>query len=723
MAIVINDQYRLRQENFLDDRQGIAESISSLKSWDFENVPIPSGFKVFVDGVWYIFKVEFEEDEITGKFRRVTDDLGIEGLTERVDTLEEKESLLEEKVDFEIDIETAPTFGDIVTPAFWKDEQEVLHIKPGKRVTVTSDPDPSKNGVWFLSNENFQLSESWIKLVSRADLIKTTDTTTPSDENIYTAANTDNLFPKKAGDEVISGSWKFAETATFEKDIIVHGVSKVSVHDVIAENVKSENGEFRHLRVTEDLTSEGSASLNRLSVSGRSILGKDNSFGNNGSIKDVLGKTIATFDKIVASESEISDIDEKIEEKLGYLGVGNLLKNTSFWGRSQSEEFNEESVLSEDYQVFSDALDDWGVTTGDCKVLPNTNYITGFCVLLPTELSQISQKSVIPLTKGAEYVLSWKAKYTITPSIDEIRIRDIDIKMLPGIGESEYKTYYVRIKSPEDMYITVRFSGGAGYVGEIKLEMGIIPTSWFPCPLDTDPVAKLIFRYEYLNTAFEEYTRSNDDTVSSILLKNQIKIGEYINGGIEKFYGGISGIVSNPSTDVMMWSGSSFREAQDLVYRVYKNPNYLDDLSYSELQTLAKMAVTFGAKTIMTDLYAAGKFKGQHLDTDGSTIKSFNVISGNIPCNTGSGVIGLKMKGGLLIGSDGKYANQTITSINPGTSQTRTLTFLNGKCAITDPSNAITIWTGSGTLTLRFRDGYLVKVSEGNDNSSTYYWY
>jgi hypothetical protein len=160
-----------------------------------------------------------------------------------------------------------------------------------------------------------------------------------------------------------------------------------------------------------------------------------------------------------------------------------------------------------------------------------------------------------------------------------------------------------------------------------------------------------------------------------------------------------------------------------LVYRVYKNPNYLDDLSYSELQTLARMAVTFGAKTIMTDLYAAGKFKGQHLDTDGSTIKSFNVISGNIPCNTGSGVIGLKMKGGLLIGSDGKYANQTITSINPGTSQTRTLTFLNGKCSITDPSNAITIWTGSGTLTLRFRDGYLVKVSEGNDNSSTYYWY
>ena len=69
MAIIINDQYRLRQQNFLDDRVGVAIDVSALKSWNFSEVPIPEGFEVFVEGVWYEYKSEYEEDPILGKFR------------------------------------------------------------------------------------------------------------------------------------------------------------------------------------------------------------------------------------------------------------------------------------------------------------------------------------------------------------------------------------------------------------------------------------------------------------------------------------------------------------------------------------------------------------------------------------------------------------------------------------------------------------------------------
>ena len=697
MAIIINDQYRLRQENFLDDRQGIAESISSLKSWDFENVPIPNGFKVFVDGFWYIFKEEFEEDETTGKFRRETDNLGIEELTERVSTLEVKESQLE----FDNDIETAPTFIDILTTDFWKDDQEELHIKPGKRVTVTSDTDSSKNGVWYLINENYQQSSNWIKLISRADLIKTTDSTIPSDENVYTAANTNKIFPKKAGDEIISGSWTFTERATFEKDITVTGFG--AIHTV---NLQADNSDLGNVRIQNsetNLSRTGLEDTDNLKVRG------DAEFFGGSYIKRINGRSVAKFDKLIAEETDIRDIDEKIEEKLGFLGIGNLLLNTSFSGQSLSKNYNEDTNLNSSSSVFSDQLDNWMVTDKFVRAVSNPNSIAGYFVYLYSRTSAIAQTTPMNLQKNGEYVLAWKTNGIVTVTIDEIS--DLGtVYTLPRTRGSEYKTYFVKFIAPEDEKVTVRFTGGPCYLGEIKLEEGVIPTTWFPSLMDVDPVAKLIFKYEYLNTAFEEYTENNDDTVSSILLKNQVKIGEYINGKLKKIYGGISGIIGDEN-DVMMWSGSSFEDAQDLLYHIYRNPSYLDNLDQDKLQKLSKLIVTFGSKVIISDFYGVGKFKGILKDNSGRNIRAFNVINGKIPYNNSH----LIFKDGILVDEYGIPVNRTIENI----------IFTSGICNVVDPEEIITIQTGiSGmpNLYLRFDEGYLVKVSK-DDNITSYYWY
>jgi hypothetical protein len=55
-------------KNFLDLRQGHANSLEDLKTWDLN---IPPGFEVCVNGEWYVYNPEFEEDEITGKFRKI----------------------------------------------------------------------------------------------------------------------------------------------------------------------------------------------------------------------------------------------------------------------------------------------------------------------------------------------------------------------------------------------------------------------------------------------------------------------------------------------------------------------------------------------------------------------------------------------------------------------------------------------------------------------------
>lgn len=67
--IKIGTNFLYNSKNFLDLRQGEADSLEDLKTW---NINIPVGFEVCVNGVWYVYNPDFE-DEITGHFKKRVD--------------------------------------------------------------------------------------------------------------------------------------------------------------------------------------------------------------------------------------------------------------------------------------------------------------------------------------------------------------------------------------------------------------------------------------------------------------------------------------------------------------------------------------------------------------------------------------------------------------------------------------------------------------------------
>lgn len=671
MAIIINDQYRLRQQNFLDDRVGVAIDVSALKSWNFSEVPIPEGFEVFVEGVWYEYKSEYEEDPILGKFRTRTNELGVDELRERVSILEPKVEWLE----FEDSSYTAPTLTTILTPAFWTDSEGVNHARPGRIVTITDDG--VNNGPWYLTNEVYTNPNSWVKLIGKDDLIHSTSTVEPTDNKIYSALAIDLKFPKKAGQEEITGNWTFKEDQIFEKDLTAHHiiVEKADIDDLEA----------------------GEAKITDLEV------------GSHGSIKDEDGQTVARVDKIISETSDIGDLDQHIREQMGFVGVGNILKNTAFNGQADSIEMDDETRLGDRTELYNPLFEDW-IITPEWDIVEDEDSITGRSLYLVANTSILTQQTVVNLKKDSVYILSWKQKGEILAYINDT---ELDVQIISET--TNYKFCYARYKAQEDGKVTVMFTGGPGYIFEIKLEQGTLPTTWFPSPLDTDPIANLINSYEYLKTAFIEYPQG-DTTVSSLYLKNQIRVGEVINDVVDTHFGGLSGIISDEK-DIMLWSGGTYEKARVLLSRVINDETYLDRLSQSELASLAKAIITFDYKTIFTDIYAVGKFKGQHLDETGDELCAFNRITGVLPASGGTKVY---FRNGML---DENHYSTFPTSIQFDGVK---INFNSGLC--TTPEGQYTIGTGStisgiSSLHLIFHKGFLVRVSSVKDYNTNYYWY
>lgn len=633
MAVKIADQIKLRQENFLDDRQGLATSTDILLNWDFTKIPIPEGFQVFLLGDWYIYKSSFTPDNVTGYFRKYSEDLGIKNI----------EEIEEDSIYSRFDLSRCYTakFSDILDPLFWVDSLQINHARPGKIVTIIDDND--NNGVWILLDFDYTNPENWHRI------------------------------PCSWRNETINGTWTFADATIFSRDLIAKHIS----------------------------------------------------FGDNSYVDvDTEGKATAKFDKIIAEASDIQDIDSVLESKIGLFGIGNLLVNTSFEGQHNSRNLTNETNLHYTSEIYSDKKEGWSMTTRDWTIIEDPSSVTGYILYLPDSNSEIAQESLTVLVENSRYVLSWKQRGKLTVMIDGVEIEPIRSKVSEGAGEDDLIQYYYKINTEVTKKISVRFIGGPGYLCEVKLESGLVPTTWSPSFKDTDPVADITNSYEFLKTAFKEY--SLDGTVSSLFLKNQIKVGDIANDQVESIYGGLSGIFSSPE-DIMLWSGSTYEKAQDLIVEVMRNPNYLDRLSYPELQKLTKLIITFNYKTIMTDLYAVGKFKGEHLDYNGNQMRSFDSISGNIPCFDGSEFISVKFNCGIL---DVEKYDDLPTNIKfyeeDGTNYTE-LEFQDGR--LVDRSDvSYKIWVGNEInseithLCLRFHDGYLVKVSQTLDNS-TYYWY
>jgi hypothetical protein len=719
MAIIITDKFQLRQKNFLDDRQGIASSVSALKSWNYSTVPIPEGFEVYVGGVWYIYRSSHPDDPVTGKFKTRADSGGVDDLKVRVTRLE-----------FEDGRDVASTFAQIKTEAFWKDSTGVSHARAGRIVTVTNDG--ANNGPWYLISSDYTKTENWIKLIGRGDLVTTTGGAAVSNTSVYTSSKTDALFPKKASTENITGKWVFKDNQVFEKDLTTNTlhattgtITNLNSTSGTITNLSSTTGNISNLTsetanitngTISNLTSTNSTSTNqtvtgKLQTTGEAVL-KGVNVGTNGSIKDEDGKTVARVDKIIADESELADLDQQIRDQMGLIGVGNLLKNTSFLGQFESKELKSDTGLGNETVVYNSKVDDWDVTS-EWEIVVDSDAITGYSMKLKSPTSMISQETFLTLCAGTSYILSWKQKGEI-----EVEIQGYDLEIQTIGQNSRYKFCYTEIVPTANQKERIFFKGGPGNVFEIKLEEGILPTTWFPSCMDTDPVASRSDSYEFLKTSLIEYPETNSTTVSGLFLKDQIKVGDITNDVVRNVWGGLSGVF-NDESDIMLWSGGSYGNAVDLISKIENNPDYLDELPESTLKRLTKAIISFGSKSIFTDLYATGKFKGQHLDNDGSEITSFNKVTGFLPAVSGETTTKIGFTAGRLNRVDGIYP----TSIDFGGT---TITFSSGYC--TTSEGQFTISTGSSisgvsSLHLIFHKGYLVKVSSVKDYNSTYYWF
>ena len=60
MSHNIGTNFSYKAENFLDYRQGHANSKEDLKNWD---VPVPIGFEVCVNNEWYYYDPEVDNND------------------------------------------------------------------------------------------------------------------------------------------------------------------------------------------------------------------------------------------------------------------------------------------------------------------------------------------------------------------------------------------------------------------------------------------------------------------------------------------------------------------------------------------------------------------------------------------------------------------------------------------------------------------------------------
>lgn len=117
-------------KGFLDVRQGEADSLSDLKTW---NLNIPPGFEVCVDGVWYVYSPNFSDDEVLGRFRKridieLGDSLDFSGVQDDI------EELMDEVFPLSLSVSgggTTNELGSSITPSLsWTVSRKGVTVNP-----------------------------------------------------------------------------------------------------------------------------------------------------------------------------------------------------------------------------------------------------------------------------------------------------------------------------------------------------------------------------------------------------------------------------------------------------------------------------------------------------------------------------------------------------------------------------------------------------------------
>ena len=297
------------------------------------------------------------------------------------------------------------------------------------------------------------------------------------------------------------------------------------------------------------------------------------------------------------------------------VGAVNLILNSGFTGDYESLLMNPAMNMNVESELFNRFLIHWD---GNAKADGDAESASGYSCRVYTALSQELYR---PLIDGERYVLSFRAKGTISVAIGLFS----HAQTIAGDYEK------VILKFEAGNAVNLQFTGDFT-ICEIQLERGTVATGWAPSPHDNVKALSEFEAIRYISDAI----KGNTSILGGLILTSMVQLGMFRNGEMEKITAGISGIY-NDDSDIAFWAGGRL---EDAIRAVFTKDN-----------EGANAVITHGGKAIFNEaiirgiIYATGGvFKGTVYAEDG-------VFKGKVYAEDGEFTGAVNAKSGKFHGS------------------------------------------------------------------------
>lgn len=288
-------------------------------------------------------------------------------------------------------------------------------------------------------------------------------------------------------------------------------------------------------------------------------------------------------------EEVLGDLSGAIGEAIEGLEFGkyNLLRNSGFTGDFVTEALDNDSILDENTELFSNPLRHW-ITEGDVTVIDSELSQSGKeCNLNDASLRQ---EMMYPIIEGENYVLSFRAKgrslnYSVGGVTKEIILAD---------KQERFVEKFTAISGGNMFAIT----NATATICEIQLERGNVVSAWGHSMWDNQSEIAKYQALNYLETAIKN---GATDILGGLIMSNIMLLGNPQAGDNTA---GVSGIY-NDDNDVAFWGGGTYAQAIDTVMKYVEDPTYQP--TTDELANMAKAVITHGGRAILNDVIVRGK--------------------------------------------------------------------------------------------------------------------
>ena len=723
MAITITDNFRLRSKIFIDERVN-QPNVSALKNWDQATKPIPDGFEVCVEGgVWYVYNSANTVDPVLGKFRLKDQDHKFAS-GERVSSV----YLSSERADIKPGSEKLIK-SSAIAEALDEKQDNLVSGQNIKTVDHNSLVGPGNVDIKFKTGEkvqNEELSENMFDVNPFSDKIvkgkgvsgailtaaSVKQNTLIDQVNIKTINGESILGP---GNLVIEREGPIYSTFasgqkvgdTYLKDQIIDSSTTIASSKAVYEEVDS------HYALTFQslLTPSNWPKPPRYGII--VTVTADPDPGKNG-VYHLKGLNYTTEESWV----------KLFEPENMMVGIGNLLRNTSFLGNLNYDILNSKTSELINRSLYSDPYYAWG-GRDTFEIVADSNSASGFSAHLQESAGSKMTQTPYPLLPYQTYTMSWKQKGKI-----KVTFGNLTFEHTTASYAFVYETFgYNAWRNP-----IVTFEG-EGHVCEIKFGAGNVPTAWSISMLDREELPDRIKNLDYLKTAFNEYNDS-ENLASGVALRSRMESGIWGGGNdVLTTKAGVNGTYTEDS-DPYIWTGGTIGQAQELITNIYYNPDYLQTITPQECEKLTKSALTFSSYSVFTSLVARGRFydgpTGKKLGGTARMGKSGIVKLGNVYYKFANGLLTTSTYSSKpTLYAAGQEASPygfsgsltlslTSTFYNPGTDSNvtgiKTFTFTNGIMTaagtVKDVSGVTGIMKAEENLYLAFFKGLLVKGAD-----------